>query len=225
MKILIIEDEIKLAQFLKKGLEQAGHIADFCNNGTEGLEMLYRNDYDLVLLDLMLPGQNGFEILKNMNDFKLFIPVIILSALSDTENVIRGLDNGALDYIKKPFEFDELLARIRLIQRKNMNVTNTVLKYHDLEINLINREVKRLDKNINLSRREFALLEFFMNNINKIITKTQISEKVWESDFDMSSNVIEVTVYQLRKKIDKGFETPLINTIVNVGYIFKAEKN
>ncbi len=225
MKILIIEDEIKLAQFLKKGLEQAGHIADCCNNGTIGLEMAYVNNYDLILLDLMLPGQNGYEILKNMKDFKLLTPVIILSALNSTENVIKGLDSGAFDYIKKPFDLDELLARIRLIQRKNSSESDTVLKFEGIEMNLISREVKRSEKNINLSRREFSLLEFFMNNINKIITKTQISEKVWESDFDMSSNVIEVTVYQLRKKIDKGFDTPLIHTIVNVGYIFRTEKS
>lgn len=225
MKILIIEDEIKLAQFLKKGLEQAGHIADCCNNGTIGLEMAYVNNYDLIILDLMLPGQNGYEILKNMRDFKLLTPVIILSALNSTENVIKGLDSGAFDYIKKPFDLDELLARIRLIQRKNSSESDTVLKFEGIEMNLISREVKRSEKNISLSRREFSLLEFFMNNINKIITKTQISEKVWESDFDMSSNVIEVTVYQLRKKIDKGFDTPLIHTIVNVGYIFRTEKS
>ncbi|MBC7474276.1 MAG: response regulator transcription factor [Candidatus Sericytochromatia bacterium] len=225
MKILIIEDEIKLAQFLKKGLEQAGHIADCCNNGTIGLEMAYVNNYDLIIIDLMLPGQNGYEILKNMRDFKLLTPVIILSALNSTENVIKGLDSGAFDYIKKPFDLDELLARIRLIQRKNSSESDTVLKFEGIEMNLISREVKRSEKNISLSRREFSLLEFFMNNINKIITKTQISEKVWESDFDMSSNVIEVTVYQLRKKIDKGFDTPLIHTIVNVGYIFRTEKS
>ncbi|MFN8672307.1 MAG: response regulator transcription factor [Candidatus Sericytochromatia bacterium] len=223
MKILIIEDEIKLAKFLKKGLEQAGYISEVANNGSVGLEMAYINNYDLIILDLMLPGQNGFEILKNLNDFKITTPTIILSAIGDTATVIKGLDSGAFDYIKKPFELDELLARIRLIQRKTLTTASNILKINDLELNLHTREVKRANKNIVLSNREFALLELFMTNINKIITKTQISEKIWESDFDMSSNVIEVTMHQLRKKMDKGFTLQLIHTIVNVGYILKFE--
>lgn len=221
MKILIIEDEIKLADFIKNGLEQSGHVAEVSNNGSNGLEMAYTNNYDLILLDLMLPGQNGFDVLKNLNDFKINVPVIILSALSDTENVIKGLDNGALDYIKKPFEFNELLARIRIIQKKVASANNSVLKVADLEIDLAKRIVKRASRMINLSNREFSLLELLVSNKNKVVTKTIISEKVWESDFDMNSNVIEVTMYQLRKKIDKGFGEQLINTVVNVGYILK----
>jgi two-component system OmpR family response regulator len=223
MKILVIEDEIKLAEYLKKGLEQAGHIVDLSHNGPAGLEMAYMNNYDLLILDLMLPGQNGFEILKNLQDFSINTPVIILSALSDSENIIKGLDNGALDYIKKPFIFDELLARIRIIQRKSLSLQKPVLKADELEINLISREVKRDGKEIILSNREFALLELFMVNVNKVVTKQLIAEKVWEVDFDMGSNVIEVTVYQLRKKINKGFTKQLIQTVVNVGYILKSE--
>lgn len=223
MKILIIEDEVKLAKFLKKGLEQAGYIADYSNNGSKGLEMACMNNYDLIILDLMLPSQNGFEILKNFADFNILTPVIILSALSDTATIIKGLDSGAQDYIKKPFELDELLARIRLIQRKSLAITKSVLKVEDLEINLHSREVIRSGKIITLSNREFALLELFMSNVNKVITKALISEKIWEADFDMSSNVIEVTVHQLRKKVDKGFNSQLIHTVVNVGYILKTE--
>ena len=225
MKILIIEDEIKLALSIKKGLDQSGYLTEISNNGTEGLEMAYLNNYDLILLDLMLPGQNGFEILKNLQAFNINTPVIILSALSDTDNVIKGLDSGALDYIKKPFELNELLARIRIIQRKTSLNNTSILKVDTLELNLIKHEVKREGKLINLSNREFSLLELLLSNPNKIITKLQISEKVWESDFDMNSNVIEVTMYQLRKKINKGFEKQLINTVVNVGYVLKDKDN
>lgn len=224
MKILLIEDEIKLAQFIKLGLEQAGHIADIVHDGAKGLEMAAVNLYDLLILDLMLPAQNGFEVLKNLNNFQIYTPVIVLSALTDTEKVISALDAGALDYIKKPFELDELLARIRIVQRKNAGADQSELKAEDLTLNLITREVQRADKKIQLSNREFALLELLMSQTNRLVTKNQIAEKVWEADHDMGSNVIEVHVYQLRKKIDKGFEKQLIHTIIGAGYMLKGRK-
>ena len=225
MKILLIEDEIKLAKFIKMGLEQAGYIVDMVYNGSKGMDMAAANLYDLIILDLMLPGQNGFEILKNLNAFNIHTPVIILSALTDTDKVITALDSGALDYIKKPFELDELLARIRIIQRKQAGVSTSVLKVADLAIDLLSREVTRNNTQIALSNREFALLELLMSQANKLVTKNYIAEKVWEADFDMGSNVIEVHVYQLRKKVDKGFDEPLIHTIVGAGYMLKGKLN
>lgn len=222
MKILVIEDEVKLAFFIKKGLEQAGHVADMVHDGAKGLEMASVNDYDLLILDLMLPGQNGFEVLKNLQDFSIETPVIILSAISDTEKVVKGLDAGAVDYMKKPFEFGELLARIRNVQRKTNGTRQAALKVNGLEMNLLTREVKRDGKNIELSNREFALLELLMAQANRLVTKNQIAEKVWEADFDMGSNVIEVHIYQLRKKIDKGFEEQMLHTLVGAGYMLKG---
>lgn len=224
MKILLVEDEVKLAAFIQQGLEQAGYITDMVHDGAKGLEMIAGGLYDLMILDLMLPGQNGFEVLKNMQQFSIATPVIILSALTDTDKVISGLDAGAVDYIKKPFELNELLARIRTVQRKQAGSVTPVLKVEDLSMDLISREVLRSEKRIQLSNREFALLELLMSQANKVVTKSQIAEKVWEVDFDMGSNVIEVHIYQLRKKIDKGFDLPLLHTIVGVGYSLKGKR-
>jgi DNA-binding response OmpR family regulator len=222
MKILLVEDEIKLARFIKIGLEQSGHVTDMVHDGSKGLEMAAVNQYDLIILDLMLPGQNGFEVLKNLQSFKINIPVIILSALTDTEKVISGLDAGALDYMKKPFELEELLARIRTVQRKQNGAGMSVLKVGDLTVDLRSREVQRAGMKIFLSNREFALLELLLSQANRLVSKNKIAEKVWEADFDMGSNVIEVHIHQLRKKIDKGFEEPLIHTMIGAGYMIKG---
>ncbi|MDJ1493883.1 response regulator transcription factor [Cytophagaceae bacterium DM2B3-1] len=222
MKILLVEDEIRLAEHVSNGLEQAGHVVDTASNGSIALEHASTTAYDLILLDLMLPGQNGFEVLKNLRDFNIRIPVIILSALSNTEHVIRALNDGALDYIRKPFDFDELLARIGVIGRKSMTQQVTKMVVAGLEMDKVKHEVNRNGKKIELTNREFALLELFMSNPDKLISRTQIAEKVWEVDFDMGSNVIEVHIYQLRKKINKGFETELLRTIVGRGYVLDS---
>ncbi|MDP9080319.1 MAG: response regulator transcription factor [Bacteroidota bacterium] len=223
MKILLIEDEIKLAGFICAGLSQAGHICDHMTDGTKGLEAAMVNSYDLILLDLMLPSLNGFEVLKNLKSFNNLSPVIILSALNNTENVIAGLDLGAIDYLKKPFDLDELLARVRAVQRRTMNQATSVLKVKDLTVDMLKREVTRNNEKISLSNREFALLEFLMSNANHVMTKAHILEKVWEINFDPGSNIIEVHLYQLRKKIDKGHADPLIHTVIGRGYVLKGE--
>ena len=222
MKILLIEDEVKLAGFICAGLSQAGYICDHMTDGTKGLEAAMVNSYDLILLDLMLPSLNGFEVLKNLKSFNNLTPVIILSALNNTENVIKGLDLGAIDYLKKPFDLDELLARVRAVQRRTMNQATSVLKVKDLTVDMLKREVTRNKEKINLSNREFALLEFLMSNANHVMTKTQILEKVWEINFDPGSNIIEVHLYQLRKKIDKRHADPLIHTVIGRGYVLKG---
>ena len=222
MKILLIEDEMKLASFIADALKQSGHVCDYIPDGTKGLETAMVNDYDLLLLDVMLPSMNGFEVLKNLKDFKKDLPVIMLSALNDTENVIKGLDLGAVDYLKKPFDLEELLARVRSVQRRLLQQGSLKLKSGDLNIDLLSREVYRNSKPVLLSNREFALLEYLMTNSNKVLTKSQILEKVWDINFDPGSNIVEVHLYQLRKKMDRGYDQELIQTVIGRGYIFKG---
>lgn len=218
MKILIIEDERKLARFIRQGLEQHGHVADVVFSGTEGLNRLAVNQYDLLLLDLMIPGQTGFEVLKNLREFHLMVPVIILSALTDPQKVVQGLDLGAIDYLRKPFDFDELLARIRAAQRRNATEQTTRLQAADLYINLLDRQVTKADTVIELTNREFALLELLLRRAGRVVTKQEITEKVWDADYDQGSNVVEVHIYQLRKKLDGVGEKNLIETLIGRGY-------
>lgn len=219
MKVLLIEDEPKLNSFIKKGLQQKGYIVDTAVNGSEGLEIVSTNDYDIVLLDVMLPGQNGYEVLKNMRDFNIKVPVIMISALGDTENVIKGLDMGATDYLRKPFSFDELLARIRAATRSTEDTKSyTKLILKDVTMDLYGRKVWRNDREIHVTNREFNLLRFLMINANRVVSKAEIAERVWEINFDMGSNVIEVHMSQLRRKIEEGFDSKIITTKIGMGY-------
>lgn len=225
MKILIAEDEEKLAAFMQKGLQQAGHVVQQCGNGSQALEKAASETFDLILLDLMLPSANGFEVLENLRAFNIKTPVIIVSALSATQQVVQGLDLGAVDYIKKPFEWEELLARIRILHRKLFSSESTEICIDDLVMDLMSRKVTRGDKEINLTSKEFVLLEYLVRNANRVISKNQILENVWEMDFDPESNIVEVYMYQLRKKIDKGFEKPLIETLIGADYKLKGNKS
>ncbi|MFD2933358.1 response regulator transcription factor [Spirosoma flavum] len=222
MKILVIEDERKLARFIKQGLEQHGHVADLTHSGSEGLDHIAGGLYDLVLLDLMLPGQTGFEVLQNIRAFGLTVPVMILSALSDPDKVVQGLDLGAVDYLRKPFDFNELLARIRVLQRRSTTSDNVVLRVADLEMRLVSHEVVKNKITLDLTNREFALLELLMRRAGQLVTKNEIAEKVWAVDFDMGSNVIEVHIYQLRKKLDSVGLSGLIETLISRGYRLKT---
>jgi len=224
MKILLIEDEQKLALFIEKGLKQAGYSIEKSNDGSKGLEMAASETFDLILLDLMLPGINGFDLLKNLRSFGVQTPIIIISALSNTEHVVKGLDLGAVDYIKKPFDWEELLARIRVIQKNKVKSNSAKIIIEDLTIDLVARKVTRAEKQIRLTAKEYLLLEYLVHNVNRIVSKTQIMEHVWELDFDPGSNLVEVHIYQLRQKIDKGFRFCLIETVVGLGYILKGEK-
>ena len=217
-----MEDEIKLAGFVASALRQAGHLCEHFTDGSQGLEAAMIGEYDLIILDLMLPTLDGFEVMRNMRNFKSKTPVIILSALSDTAQIIKGLDLGAIDYIKKPFDLNELLARVRAVQRRQTDQFSPILRIADLEINLLSREASRGGQPIILSNREFGILELLMSHVNQVVTKTQILDKVWNVDFDPGSNVVEVHMYQLRKKIDKGFEDPLIQTVIGRGYTIKG---
>ena len=225
MKILVIEDEQKLAGFIHQGLQQAGYQVQISNNGSEALNMVASETFDLILLDLMLPGMTGIEMLKNMRAFNITSPVIILSALSGTSQVVEALDLGAVDYIKKPFEWDELLARIRILQRKIFASKSTRIQINDLTIDLMARQIMRSEIQITLTAKEFALLEYLIRNLNRVVSKNQILENVWNMDFDPESNIVEVYMHQLRRKIDKGFDNPLIQTVVGVGYKLTGSKS
>lgn len=219
MKVLLIEDEPKLNSFIKKGLQQNGYVVDAVGNGSEGLQIAHANEYNVVILDVMLPGQNGYEVLKNMRDFNIKIPVIMISALDDTENVIKGLDMGATDYLRKPFSFDELLARIRVATRSaDDGKSFTKLTLENLTMDLIGRKIWRGEKEIIVTNREFNLLKFLLINTNRVVSKTEIAERVWEINFDLGSNVIEVHMSQLRRKIEEGFDSKIINTKIGMGY-------
>ncbi|GAB3257824.1 copper/silver response regulator transcription factor SilR [Larkinella harenae] len=218
MKILIIDDEEKLALHLQKGLSQAGHGVEVALTGALGMEQAALGQFDLILLDLMLPGTNGFDVLRNLREFGIDTPVMILSALNHAQHVVRGLDLGAVDYLRKPFELDELLARIRTVQRGQAGSQLPIWHVGDLTMNLTTREVSRAGKSIALTPREYQLLEQFMRQPGRVLSKAHLTEKIWESDFDRGSNVVEVHMHQLRKKIDRGFDTPLLETVVGVGY-------
>lgn len=224
MKILIVEDERKLAGFIDMGLKQAGYVTTVCHSGAKALQRAAEDSFDLILLDLMLPEMNGFDFLKNLRAFSINHPVIIISALSDTQKVVEGLDLGAVDYIKKPFEWDELLARIRSVNRLSSKINNVKLVIEDLEINPLARTVIRNGKEIQLTSKEFILLEYLARNVNYVLSKNQLLENAWGMDFDPESNIVEVYMHQLRRKIDKGFDRSLITTVIGAGYMLKGSK-
>lgn len=220
MKILLVEDEPRLNEFVKKGLQQNGYVVDSVDNGSEALNLAATESYDLIVLDLMLPGQSGFDVLDNLKRFNIKIPVMIISALNSADRVIEGLDKGAVDYIKKPFDFGEFLARIRAVTRKGQLSSFTRLRLGNLDLDLLSRKVLFNQQEIILTKREYALLELLLSNCNRVISKTEIAEKVWDVNFDMGSNVIEVHLSQLRRKLDAP---DLIRTKVGIGYYIEGE--
>lgn len=223
-KLLIVEDEKKIATTLKKGLSENGYHVDVAFDGLIGKRLFDSNDYDLVILDINLPGMNGFDLCKVIRNSNQQIPIIMLTAMNTTEDKIEGFDTGTDDYMIKPFEFKELLVRIRALLKRTMNQqlpTGNILKVADLEMNLDTKEVVRAGQPITLTAKEFQLLEYFMRNRNRVLSRADIAERVWEIDFDTQTNVIDVYVNYLRNKIDKKFDTRLIHTQVGMGYIMK----
>ena len=220
MKILVVEDESKVADFLKKGLEENGYLVDHAYDGFIGEKLAIRNDYDLMILDVILPSINGFELCSRIREKKPSVPILMLTALGTTEDKVAGFDAGADDYLVKPFEFQELLARIRALVKRSTGVmqTSTVLKVADLELNLDKKIARRGNNNIDLTAKEFSLLEFLMRNKGRVVSRTDIAEKVWEITFDTGTNVVDVYINILRKKLDKDFDTKLIHTRIGLGY-------
>ena len=223
MRILIIEDEKKVANFIKKGLEEEHYAVDTAYDGEMGLYMAEVNEYDLIVLDLMIPKIDGLEVLKRIRGSKNNVPILVLTARDSVEDIVKGLDYGCDDYLTKPFEFIVFLARIRALLHREKIDKEPLLKIADLSLSLVTHKVTRKGKEIELTSKEYALLEYFMRNPDKVLTRTMISEHVWDYHFDSMTNVIDVYVNYLRKKIDKDFEPKLIQTIRGVGYIMKRE--
>ncbi|MEW5801405.1 MAG: response regulator transcription factor [bacterium] len=222
MRILVIEDEKKIARFIKRGLQEEGYSIDIAYDGEEGHFLATTNEYDLIVLDLMLPKVDGLTLCRKLREEDGQItPIIILTAKDKTEDKVRGLDSGADDYLTKPFAFAEFLARIRAALRKKNGQTATKLQAGDLVIDLLTHQVVRCDEEIILTAKEFALLEYLMRNAGKLVTRTMISEHVWDMNFDSGTNVIDVYINFLRKKIDQGRKKSLIHTIRGRGYILK----
>ena len=224
VRILVVEDEPKVASFLKRGLEENGFSVEIAFDGSIGKRMFNAGDYDILILDINLPYKNGIELCREIRSSNQKIPVLMLTALGTTEDKLSGFDSGADDYLVKPFEFRELLARIRSLL-KRISVAETggnILKFLDLEMNLDTYEVIRGEKIIDLTQKEFALLEFLLRNKGRVVSRIDIAEKVWDITFDTGTNVIDVYVNFLRKKIDRDFSPKLIHTQTGVGYILKA---
>ena len=223
MRILVIEDEKKVASFIKKGLEEEHYAVDTAYDGEVGLFMAEVNEYDLIVLDLMIPKIDGLEVLKRIRGSKNNVPILVLTAKATVVDIVKGLDTGCDDYLTKPFEFVEFLARIRALLRREKIDKEPLLKVADLTLSLVTHKVMRKGKEIELTSKEYGLLEYFMRNPEKVLTRTMISEHVWDYHFDSLTNVVDVYVNYLRKKIDKDFEPKLIHTIRGVGYIMKRE--
>ena len=226
MRILIVEDEHKIANSIKKGLEQETYAIDVFYDGLKGYDMASVENYDVIILDLMLPGMNGIEICKKLRKDNIHTPILILTAKGQIEDKVQGLNSGADDYLVKPFAFAELLARIKVLTRRPKEDLGSILKIADLSLNNLTYEVSRGDKKILLSRKEFALLEYLLRHKDIVLTKDQIINNVWDYDADILPNTVEVYIGYLRNKIDKPFKNkpPLIHTIRGFGYKLSAEK-
>ncbi len=224
MRVLLVEDDSGVSRFIKKGLKEEGYVVDAAFDGEEGLHLALSQTYDLIILDILLPEMNGYEVLRKIREKGVVIPVICLTAKDEKEDIIKGLELGADDYLVKPFSFSELLARIKAVLRRGMkDVELSKLAVFDLSLDLINRKACRNGKDIELSGKQFLLLEYLMRNAEQILTRTMILENVWGYNFDTSSNIIDVHINHLRKKIDKDFPQKLIHTIKGAGYVLKSE--
>ena len=221
MRILVVEDERKIAQFIKRGLKEEGYAVDVASDGEEGHFLATTNDYDVVILDLMLPKIEGIILCKRLREEKIPSSIIILTAKDDVQNKIQGLDAGADDYLTKPFAFEELLARIRAALRKNDQSLTTKLQVADLTMDLLTHRVMRGNKEIILTNKEYTLLEYLMRHTASIIPRAVISEHVWDINFDTDTNVIDVYINYLRRKIDSGYKKKLIHTIRGRGYTLR----
>ena len=222
MRILVIEDEAKVASFIRRALEEESYAVDVCDDGAKGLDMGRAGCYDLVILDLMLPRMPGLEVLTALRKDHVNVPVLILTARSQTDQRVKGLDAGADDYLTKPFAIEELLARVRALLRRGSGEAVGVLQVDDLFPNPATREVTRGGRRIDLTAKEYALLEYLMRNAGRVLTRPMIAEHVWNQDFDTFTNVIDVYVNYLRNKIDRGQDRKLIHTVRGSGYALKA---
>ena len=218
MRVLIIEDERKLSNIVRKGLIEEGFAVDQAFDGEEGQYLAESESYDLIILDVMLPKINGLDVCRSLRNKKITTPVLMLTAKTTVEDKVEGLNVGADDYLTKPFAFTELKARLQALLRRSHNQTQTILQVDDLEVDPVKHTAKRGNKIISLTPKEFSILEFLLRHQNEVVTRTQITEHVWDYNFDALSNVVDVFVATLRKKVDFGFKNKLIQTIHGVGY-------
>jgi heavy metal response regulator len=223
MRLLVVEDEKKVASFVKKGLEEEGYAVDVAADGKSGLDMALDRVHDLIILDIQLPKMDGLGVLNALRREKVAIPVLLLTVRATIEDKVLGLDAGADDYLTKPFAFQELVARVRALLRRRAEGKQPVLQLADLILDPARRVVFRDSQKLDLTTREFALLDYFMRNPERVLTRTMIAEHVWDYDFDSATNVIDVYVNYLRKKIDSDRQQKLIHTVRGVGYMMKAE--
>ncbi|MBL9120597.1 MAG: response regulator transcription factor [Phycisphaerae bacterium] len=220
MRVLIIEDNPKMAAALQRGLKDHGYATDVCHSGLDGEEMAANQGYDVVILDLMLPDRDGVQVCRNLRRRGSTTRIVMLTALSGIKEKVEGLDAGADDYLAKPFEIDELLARMRAVMRRSEASEARHLRIEDLELDLYSRTATRGSERIELSNKEFAMLEFLMRHPHRILSRAQIGEKVWDMNFEPTSNIVDVYISSLRKKIDRGYPQELIHTIKGAGYRF-----
>ena len=221
MRILIVEDDQKTARFLKQGLEEEGHAVDLALDGDEGSYLGHLNPYDLILLDIQLPKRNGLQLSTELRREGVQTPILMLTGRDSTPDVVRGLNAGADDYLTKPFDFDELLARVNALTRRRGGPVSGVLRFGDLELDRLKRQVRRERRLIDLSPREFRLLEFFLLHPEQVVTRVQLLEKVWDMSFDPETNVVDAHISNLRKKLEEHGAARLIQTIRGAGYALR----
>jgi len=222
MRILVVEDERKTASFIRKALQTEGFAVDVCHAGDEGLAAVQTTPFDLLVLYIMLPGRDGLSVLSRMRELKLSTPVLLLSARGEVNERVAGLNAGADDYLPKPFELAELIARVRALTRRNGESKATVLRVADLRLDTLTRLARRGDTEIQLTAREYRLLEFLMRSAGRLCGRMMIIEKVWDYNFDPGTNLVDVYIRRLREKIDAGFEAKLLHTVRGAGYLLKA---
>jgi DNA-binding response OmpR family regulator len=225
MNLLVVEDDEKIGSFIARGLKQEGHQVDWVKNGNDGLTAARTGRYDAAVVDRMLPGSDGVEVIRRLRGEKNATPIIVLSAKSTVDDRVAGLQAGADDYLTKPFSFAELVARLHALQRRASNPAGPValLEYADLSLDLFARRATRCGKTIDLQAKEFALLEYFLRNPGRVLSKTMILERVWDYAFDPQTNVVDVLVSRLRSKVDRGFDKEILHTIRGVGYVLRSD--
>jgi len=224
MRILVVEDEKKVATFIKRGLEEEQYEVRTASDGEEGFKLALEKTFDLIVLDWMLPKMNGLDMLKDLRGEKIMTPVLMLTAKDSVEDIVVGLDSGSDDYLTKPFAFSELLARVRALVRRSESDRGAEIVFADVRLDPVTHKVWRGGKEIDLTAKEYGMLEYFMRNPNQVLTRTMIAEHVWDYTFDSFTNIIDVYVNYLRKKVDREGDMKLIHTVRGVGYVFKDEE-
>ncbi|MDG2075981.1 MAG: response regulator transcription factor [Arenicellales bacterium] len=225
MHILLVEDDPDTARHVRRGLAESMHVVDHTDNGNDGLGLALAEHYDVVIVDRMLPGRDGISLIKSLRETNQRLPILILSALGDTDDRVAGLKAGGDDYLAKPFAFSELLARVEALQRRTQqDVITTTLQVGDLTVDLLSREVRRANQLISLQPREYRLLLYLVQHANQVVTRTMLLESVWDYHFDPQTNVIDVHISRLRSKIDRDFDSPLLHTVRGAGYVISEDR-